>query len=267
LLRAIISVEDFAKLPDASKAAYQPDPVKDENGKVLGHLLHVEPVDGFSLDNVGGIRNSFQQAAADRADLRKKLKAFEGLDPDQARVAIDQVERFKRANPEEKAREQIEAHKKELDAKWTKEVQDRDSRISHLSTQISKHLVVSAATAAIVAAKGKAILLLPHVERQVRVVEDNGDFVARVVDDKGNVRITLKPGSTAPMGIDELVEEMRTSHDFASAFEGSGAYGTGQPPPGGGGGTGGKTMHRSVFDAKTPGEQMTFVKTGGRVVD
>ena len=76
--------------------------------------------------------------------------------------------------------------------------------------------------------KGNVELLLPHVKSMTRVEQDgNGNFVARVVDQDGHPRISMKQGSQDPMTIDELVGGMKTSDTFAPAFAGSGATGSG----------------------------------------
>ena len=89
-------------------------------------------------------------------------------------------------------------------------------------------------------------LLLPHVKAQMKVIEQDGELHARVVDAAGSVRIG-KQGTT-PMTLDELAEEMGNNKTFALAFRGTGSSGGGAAKSHAGG-VGSKTFNPATATA------------------
>jgi hypothetical protein len=122
-----------------------------------------------------------------------------------------------------------EAHQKEI-----KGLQDRTGFLTgHLNT----HLFTSEARAALAEAGAvNADLVLPFLERQVQVAEENGRFVVQVKGPDGNPRYSGV--GTGPMTIKELVGEMRTQEQFLPFFKsdkpsGGGTPSGGRPTPSG----------------------------------
>lgn len=105
---------------------------------------------------------------------------------------------------------------------------EKDAALVSMNKSLNEHLIGSEATRAIAALKGAPDLLLPHIERQVKVVQENGRFVAVVVDKDGDARISGTTGHT--MTIAELVTEMKASPTFGRAFESEAPAGTGVRP-------------------------------------
>jgi hypothetical protein len=100
------------------------------------------------------------------------------------------------------------------------------SEVKRHRTALEKHLLDAAATSELAKHSDTPDLLLPHVLKHMRVMEHDGQFVARIVDEAGNVRIGKGQGS-APMTLDELMGEMKGNKTFAPAFRGTGASGGG----------------------------------------
>lgn len=92
---------------------------------------------------------------------------------------------------------------------------------------LERYLIDQAATAALASNKGNVTLLLPHIKAKAKVVQDGDDYVVRVVDAQGDVRPN---GSGGFMSVEDLVGEMKTSKDFAAAFESDSKGGSGTPP-------------------------------------
>jgi hypothetical protein len=63
-----------------------------------------------------------------------------------------------------------------------------------------------------------------------------------VYDEAGNPKITSQPGKSDPMTIDEFVTELAKSDDYAPAFDGASASGSGGGRTGGPRVPGGKTV-------------------------
>lgn len=128
----------------------------------------------------------------------------------------------------------FEKLKADLESGHANALKERDTVVERMRGSLHKHLVEAEATAAIAELKGSAVLLLPHVQKHVKVIEEGGHFLARVVDAEGDPRGNGKGGF---MTIREFVTELKKDTNFARAFEASGSSGGGTPT---GGKTGGK---------------------------
>lgn len=254
-LKAIITAEEFGRLPEHFKAEYKE--TKAGSGK---YVLDVSSVEGFALEDVTGLKGALGREREAKEALERAAKAFEGLDVASARTALAQLEEIKKNPLEERVRAQVEAREKALTDKFGAEIKAKDTELSDYRTQLEAQLVENAVAAAIVKHKGNALLLAPHVKAQVRVEKDaKGKYVARVIDPAtGTPRISLKQGSSDNMGIDELVETMRASDTFAVAFEGSKTSGTGAS----GGGSGGGSKSVSVSDHAAMSRNLEAIAKG-----
>jgi hypothetical protein len=100
---------------------------------------------------------------------------------------------------------------------------------------MEKHLIDSAALSELAKVSDSPKLLLPHIRGRMKVVEHDGEFHARIVDDSGNIRVGKGQGSS-PMTLSELIEEMKSDKEFAPAFRGTGSSGGGATKSTGGAG-------------------------------
>lgn len=229
-LKAILASLDG--IDDATKVLYV-----EKDGKFV---LDVEPVDGFSLEDVSGLKTALGKERTSREKLERDVIKFKDLDPDKARAALVELEELKKLDPASEADKianaKFEAAKTQLLEKHTGEMGAIKQRNDFLEGHIGTLLIDNAATLALAEAKGSVDLLLPHVRAHTRVKEVDGKFVVEVVDKDGNAKIADSKGT--PMDIKALVAEMRQSDTFGRAFEASGNTGTGKQPGNGGGGNG-----------------------------
>jgi hypothetical protein len=250
-LKAVLN--DSSALTDALKPFYV-----EKDGKFV---LDVEPVDGYALEDVAGLKTALGKERTSREKLEKDVIKFKDIDPDKARIALAELEELKKIDPNTEADKiantKFEAAKAQLLEKHTGELKTKDDRIGTLSSAVDKLLRESQATAAIANHKGSVDLLLPHVLSHTRIKEVDGKFTTEVIDKDGNVRIA--DGKGTPMTIDGLVAEMRQSETFGRAFEASGHSGSGKPPGNGAGGAGVK--RKSEF--KTEKERAAWVDANG----
>jgi hypothetical protein len=202
-----------------------------------------------------------------KSELDKLKKQIEGLDLDKAKQLLSDAEKLEAEKLKAKGDwETREANlKKQIEDQYAKQIDPLKTENERLKAAVEKHLKVAKATAAIAAAGGSSDLLLPHVLQQVTVIEENGEYVDRVIDGAKNVRIGDAKGT--PMTVAQLVEEMGKNPVFAPAFRASGAGGSGAGPNGGGGGDSKKTMTRAAFDKLDPAEKMAFSTGGGKLTD
>jgi hypothetical protein len=209
------------------------DLYKEANGE---YLLDIDGDD--SEGRIAALKKSLDSAYGERDKAKKDLQAiadqYKDLDPEKARAALKKIAELDHQTLLDKGEyetlkkqlvEQHENEKKQLVEKHGTEIKTRDERIGGLTSALERQLIDAEATLAITEAKGAPVLLLPHLRSQIKVVEENGEFVAKVVDGTGNPRIGDSAGK--PMTITQLVEEMKASDQFARAFDASSAGGSG----------------------------------------
>jgi len=195
---------------------------KRDDGKFV---LDVTSVDGFELAEVSKLQSALSKERENNRKSTDLLKKFGDLDPDKASEAIAKVEEMATWTPEQKVKEQIEAVKASIIEAHGKEKSGLEEKLSKLTKSLEEAKIVSVATQAVAEQKGSVRLLMPHVRQQTRLREVDGTFVVEVLGADNNPRLTGSDGH--PMTITELVAEMKTQNDFASAFEGTGATGSG----------------------------------------
>jgi len=193
-------------------------------------VLDVTSVDGFELAEVSKLQSALSKERENNRKAAEQLKAFENLDPAKAREAITKVEEMANWTPEQKVKEQIEAVKASIIDAHGKEKAKLEEKLSKMTKSLEEAKIVSVATQALSEQKGSVRLLMPHVRQQTRLREVDGNFIVEVLGADNNPRLTGSDGH--PMTINELVAEMKTQNDFASAFEGTGASGSGAVPTG-----------------------------------
>ncbi len=211
-------------------------------------------------------RETASKLAAKTKELDKKVKGWEqlGKSPDEIKEMIEaankaEEEKLNRAGEWTKLKDQMNAkHQEELKAVAAK-VDAKDQQIVSMRKSLERHLVDAQATAAIATHKGVPDLLLPHVQKHVKVIEDGDNYFVRVVDAKGDPRVN---GKGDPLSIEDLVNEMKSTDIFGRAFEGSGQSGSGMRPNAGNGGrpVGGPSK-RSEF--KSEKERSAFIDEHG----
>jgi ribosomal protein L17 len=192
--------------------------VPDESGKYTQ-----EEVDALVAESKQGLEANRNEVLNDLKKAKAQFKQFEGIDPEKARAALAKLEELERKKAEGEG--DWKSLEKQLLERHNQEIEGREGRIKSLQSSLEKYLVDAEAARVISEQRGSVKGLLPHVKPHIRVVEVDGEFVAQVVDGKGNQRIGDAQGR--PMTIAQLVEEMKADTDLARLFEGSGSSGGG----------------------------------------
>ena len=189
-------------------------------------LLNVTGANGFELENTAALKSALGKERANAQNASKALKAFEGLDVEEAKTALSKMEEMANFDPDKRVAEAIKARETQLIKQHEMSLASLKEENGNLVSNLEQNLITSSATKAIAESEGSVNLLLPHVLNQTRMRRtDNGSFIAEVVDGTGNPRIGDAQGN--PMTIPQLVEEMKASDGFARAFNSSGATGSG----------------------------------------
>lgn len=209
-LKAVLDTLDG--LPEGQKGLY----VESEDGKFR--------LDAEGIEDVGGLKSTVDKLRKERKELTEKLKKVGDID-------TEEFERL-RAESEQRAEKGDDLEKRLATAqkKFDREKAELDSKLLARDKKIHQLVAEDKAREAIETAGGRPKVLLPHVLTNTKVIEEDGDFVAVVIDEKGNER-TAKSGDKR-FSLEDLVLELKADEEFASAFNGTGASGTGAPPSG-----------------------------------
>lgn len=230
-------VDGIAALPEGLREHYR----EDEGGR---YVLNVEPAEGYSLENIDGLKSALAKERTARERIETALKRFEGFDP---AAEADRI-----------ASERIRTLEEETALKHSREIEEAETRVKRLTREMERTLVEAAAVRAVAEARGAVDLLMPHIRGHTRLDEArDGTLKVVVVDDHGHPRLRDDRGT--PMDIGDLVAEMRLSKTFSRAFEGSGASGSGMPPQGGSA----ALPPRKPAKAMTVAEKAAFIREHG----
>lgn len=215
-----------AKLDDVP-ADFRPLYVEKDGAYVVNESFG--PVTGAII----GLGKSLKSARTDAENAKKGLVDLSPLSefgPDVPTIAAaikTRVEELTTKGGD--ATKAIERIRGELSTAHTTALQGEQKKSEALRGQLYTHLVTSEATGAISEAKGVVPLLLPFLEKQIRVAEVDGKFVPQVIDGDGAQRYS--PTTGQPMTIKELVTSMKADAQYARLFDSdSQAGGTGTRP-------------------------------------
>lgn len=194
------------------------------------HVLDVEAVDGYSLEDVTGLKDALSKERGANDKHEKALAAFKDLDPKKARDALAKVERYSKLDPEKEADKIVEEKFKSLEAQLVEKHQDEISglkdEVSGLTKLVDKFGVEAKLDKAMddagVLPAGKPVLA-SHLRNFIKTEISNDDLTVKVVGPDGNPLI--RDGSAAHMEMGDLVEKMKV--DLPHVFKGSGAGGSG----------------------------------------
>lgn len=261
MLKAILTSEDFGKLSDPLKAEYK----KQEDGT---YLLDVESVSGFALENIQGLKTVIQDRKNDLAAAKERLKAFEGLEPEAARAAIKYKAELEGISADEKVKKQIDGLKAQLQAKHEEEIRRVNDQLTGYKKSVTDLLVGREVMEALAKHEGKPKLLEHVVRGRSEVVYDEKGVPSIVVVDpvKRLPMVSMRPGNTGNMTVEELVESMKKDPDYQPAFGGSGRSGGGSGGSNGSGGSSGQGNNSdlSKMDPETRLAQIRARGTGSQ---
>jgi hypothetical protein len=233
-LKAMVSPEEFQSLHEPIQQQYVP-----RDGKYYLDVLPgaVRGRDGkertIALEDVTALKAALGQERTAAAELTRQLKAYEGIDdPQAARQAMARVRQWVLSGSDEKlirqqiAEQQMEDQYRSIAETLNRRLAAARQEAEELTTATQNLAIEGKATVALtkLGARPAAQEALLDVIRQNcrcrRVeVKGKGCWLVEVLDGNGNVRITNATGSIEPMGIEELVGEMKAGQ-YAFAFEG-----------------------------------------------
>src|SRR3990167_3573196 len=202
--------------------------------------LYVEKDDksGFKVNDkhpifvsLSGIHGTLKKQRKDMDDLKTKYKNVDlsalkdyGEDVEAIAAGIQAKLQSEREEGAKSKGADVEKIKGALAQQHSKGVDGYKSREKALRLTVEDLLVTQQASTGLMGHKGDP-LLMPHVVKQIKVVEEDGKFRAMVVDTEGSQRYD---GTGQPMSIPGLISEMKGDKQFARFFESAAEGGGGK---------------------------------------
>lgn len=232
-------VDDLNTVPEQYRGLYVPGTGENVNKFVLNPVAvqianDYDGVNTALADERGKTKNLNNENAQRRQAVAKFAEIAQGMGitveegADLAELLKGHIDGL---NDQVKGGKEAKINLDKVNGDWTKKlntaVEQEQGKTKKMQTALERYLVGQAAVAALAAAGGATDLLLPHVRSRVRVVQDGDDFVAKVVDDAGDIRTN---GAGQQMSVNDLVAEMKTLPAFAPAFKSETKVGTGKQP-------------------------------------
>lgn len=226
-------VDGVDDLADGDKDKYLRNVDPETKQEIDGYHLDLNfNREGWAVEDVKDLKSALQKERTAAKTAKTELGKYEGLDVEVARKAIERQQEFDKKDwtKDEKVLAQLAEKEELLKNKYEGTLNTLTTENATLTKDLHEHLVDVQAISAINEKKGSVKLLLPHVRQFARVEKDSetGKRIAHIVEADGKtMRITMKTGSTDPMGFAEFVEQMSKMDEFMPAFEGTGQSGSG----------------------------------------
>lgn len=234
-----VTADQFAtKVP----ADFQPFYAEKDGSYVL---RGEDPIVANAVKVIGGLNKSLKASRGEAQALKGKLPdlaklADYGDSPDTILSAfeskLNEVREAGNSKTVKDVERQIEKIRTDLTTAHKGEVEKHTTTIAALRGQLHSLMVTSSAVTALSEANAlDADLVLPYINSQVKVVEEqDGRLGVQVVDKQGDVRYSGTTGN--PMTIKELVGEMKADAKYGPLFKSEAHTGGGGQPtrlPGG----------------------------------
>lgn len=181
-----------------------------------------------------GLIKKRDELLAEKKAKQAELEEFKSkYDPDKYQEALDLLKKKEEAEMtleqraakrEQELLDNFKARETELLKKNETSLADLQKQIQAKDSSLRTYLVENELQRAIGAADGIPELLVPALKDKIKVVEDNGKYVARVFDGD-TPRIGDSEGNYMTIG--QLIDEVKSNPIFGGAFKASGATGGG----------------------------------------
>ena len=225
------SIADVNVVPEQFRPLYE----KAEGASEF--TLSGDPKVRGAIEALVGLNKALAAARIDAENARKKqidLSPLRDFGEDPAAIHTTVQSKLKELQDqlagEGKKRLDLEAIRKEMSESQEAMKKTYEDKLGKRRAQLFDVLGKERMAVAIAKSQGNLALLSPHLEKELRVEEDeNGRIEVAVVDASGSVRWSAKdPGKK--MSIEERVEEMKSSTTYAPLFKSESPSGGGTPP-------------------------------------
>lgn len=214
-------VKSLDGITEAHRALYR----KDGEGDKAVFVLDVEPAEGFALENVTGLKSTIQKLRDSEGEKEQRLAAFKDLDPTTARDALKKVEQMKHWSSDDKVREQVDQHGKQVAAAKDAEIAALNQKLAN----ITKGYEAATVERALIDAAQKAKFVAPNIAarlfRDAVKLDDKLQPVVIGADGKAR-QVVNNDGTSRNMTIEEYVAEQAKQDEYKPLVAGNGATGS-----------------------------------------
>ena len=203
-----------------------------------------------------GLIKKRDELLAEKKQKQAELEEFKSkYDPEKYQEALDLLKQKEEAEMtleqraakrEQELLDNFKNRETELLKKSESTVRSLQEQLEAKDKSLRNYLVEKELHAAIASANGVPELLVPVLRDKIKVVEDNGEYIARVFDGD-TPRVGDSQGNY--MSISQLIEETKANPIFGGAFKSSGASG-GSAKGSDSSSTGGLATKRSEMSVK-----------------
>jgi len=252
-LKGVLSEDEYGGLAEGLRSEY----VKGEDDQ---YYLDVEAVNGWSFENVDGLRTTMRSERQRREQWEKKHADLErtigGASPEDIQKLgemKEELERLRQLPDQAKVDERVRTLETQYKQKLDEAGSERDKGYAERDTRI-KRLLVSGESRRLLMKLGCIEPdLHTHAIDMATKVGDNDEIV--VVDNHGDPLPTARKGAVGNMTLEEFCESLRKR--YPQNFKGAGASGGGADPSGAGGPGGMKT---DQFSKLPPAERLKQIR-------
>ena len=194
-------------------------------------ILDTESVDGWDVDHTTGLKNSLSASRQEVKEWKKKAQAYgEDITPEKVQEMLAELEKLRESGDnDESTQARIDSVKAQLEEKHSKELKKFQDLVNTRDLEIENLLIHSEIAEAVGKHGGSPALLTPYLRQHCKVDRTGDKPVGIVLQEDGkSPKLSNKQGNNGNMTIDEFVESLKTSDEFAPAFSGSEATGSGK---------------------------------------
>lgn len=199
----------------------------------------VKQEDGTYLYEGTGLVDKNKELLAEVKRLKGVEQLLKGLDTTQLtpeKIAAALKEHESKDQLEAQIQQRIEAAVAENSRKHQDRITASESTVTKMKTALESHLLDNQLTAAIAEEKGNSLFLAPVLRGRLKVVEKDGTYDVRVLNEKGEIDLDAEG---KPVSVKALVQAVKKDEKFASVFTAPAGTGTGTTPGAGAGAGGG----------------------------
>ena len=206
-------------------------------------FLEVNEVDGFTLENTKNLRSALSKERSDKEEALRSVKAFGDLTPDEVKSAMEKAKDFENMTPKEQVDKLVEERTAGIKTKLESDMSALQNDYDRLKTNAENTFINSAIQNAISKSEGKVVpgaadMLIKSIRESVAVSGEGDSASLKILNEKGEPRISAKPGESGDMGLQEFVDSYASNKDFAFLYQGSGQSGSGPTNQGNNGNNG-----------------------------
>jgi uncharacterized membrane protein YheB (UPF0754 family) len=217
-------IKDLADVEENQRALYR----KLDDGS--GYIVDVVSVDGFSLEDVGGLTSTLEKSKRQIKEANDILKELGDTDPAEIKRKLNRYEEIKNLD-EAQMKKQVSQDVREAVAKeFQDEIKSMTDKHDKLVNSLKQSALESVKTA-IAKEHGEPEFIRAYLNDTVQVeIDDDGRHKLQFMRDDGvTPRIKIKDGQQVDFVVDDFIQELKTHATYGKIFASQATSGSGGP--------------------------------------